>query len=44
MRGSTPEAVMLLPCCDSNITEATYYRWRNKFSGLKAGDAMRNKT
>jgi hypothetical protein len=34
---------MLLPCCGSNITEATYYRWRNQFGGLKAEDAKKLK-
>jgi putative transposase len=26
-----------------NVTEATYYRWRNQFGGLKAEDAKRLK-
>ncbi len=26
-----------------NVTEATYYRWRNQFSGLKAEDAKKLK-
>jgi len=26
-----------------NITEATYYRWRNHYSGLKAEDAKKVK-
>ena len=26
-----------------NITEATYYRWRNQFGGLKAEDAKKLK-
>jgi hypothetical protein len=35
--------VTLLPCCGSNVTEATYYRWRNQFGGLKAEDAKKLK-
>jgi hypothetical protein len=30
-------------CCESQVTEATYYRWRNQFGGLKADDAKRLK-
>jgi len=26
-----------------NVTEATYYRWRNQFGGLKAEDAKKLK-
>jgi len=26
-----------------NVTEATYYRWRNQFGGLKAWDAKKLK-
>ncbi len=30
-------------CREFQITEATYYRWRNQFGGLKADDAKRLK-
>lgn len=30
-------------CRTLQITEATYYRWRNQFGGLKADDAKRLK-
>lgn len=30
-------------CRELQITEATYYRWRNQFGGLKADDAKRLK-
>jgi transposase-like protein len=30
-------------CREWQVTEATYYRWRNQFSGLKADDAKRLK-
>lgn len=30
-------------CRHLQITEATYYRWRNQFGGLKADDAKRLK-
>ena len=28
-------------CRELQVTEATYYRWRNQFGGLKADDAKR---
>ena len=37
--GSLPAAV----CREFQVTEATYYRWRNQFGGLKADDAKRLK-
>src|SRR5205809_984415 len=30
-------------CRELQVTEATYYRWRNQFGGLKADDAKRLK-
>jgi transposase-like protein len=30
-------------CRQLQVTEATYYRWRNQFGGLKAADAKRLK-
>lgn len=30
-------------CREMQVTEATYYRWRNQFGGLKADDAKRLK-
>lgn len=30
-------------CRQLQVTEATYYRWRNQFGGLKAEDAKRLK-
>ena len=33
---TVPEVVRKL-----GVTEQTYYRWRNQFGGLKAGDAKR---
>jgi transposase-like protein len=30
-------------CRELQVTEATYYRWRNRFGGLKADDAKRLK-
>ncbi len=30
-------------CRELQITEASYYRWRNQFGGLKADDAKRLK-
>jgi transposase-like protein len=30
-------------CRELNVTEATYYRWRNQYGGLKAEDAKRLK-
>ena len=30
-------------CRDIGVTEATYYRWRNLYGGLKAEDAKRLK-
>jgi transposase-like protein len=28
-------------CRDLQVSEQTYYRWRNRFGGLKADDAKR---
>ena len=30
-------------CRELQVTEATYYRWRNQFGGLEADDAKRLK-
>ena len=30
-------------CRERNITEQTYYRWRNQYGGMKADDAKRLK-
>jgi transposase-like protein len=30
-------------CRELQVTQATYYRWRNQFGGLKADDAKRLK-
>jgi putative transposase len=30
-------------CCELQISEQTYYRWRNQLGGLKADDARRHK-
>ena len=30
-------------CRELQVTEATYYRWRNQFGGLRADDAKRFK-
>lgn len=31
-------------CRQNNITEQTFYRWRNKFGGMEVSDAKRLKT
>lgn len=28
-------------CCDHNITETTFYRWRNRFGSLDANEAAK---
>ena len=32
-----------LACCDSGITEQTYYRWRKEYGGLQVDQARRLK-
>lgn len=36
-------AEVLTVCKELNISEQTYYRWRNQYGGLKADDAKRLK-
>jgi len=36
-------ADVLTVCKELNISEQTYYRWRNQYGGLKADDAKRLK-